>query len=169
MNFAGHIWSLAGFSTLVISGVGILHLRPWAWWLALCYVVFNLVHTVLFLGYEIGMVLPAMDALARNPRVDSHDFGVDLVAFVSVMRFFHVVAVVFLSLIGLYPLFVVSILFLPSTSQAFDPQTDDSTEKWARLRETSAGSEEDYSDIEERWHGRDDRFDDDARRKFGQR
>src|SRR5205823_6491680 len=45
---------------LIVSGIGLLLLKPWARWLCLIYAVLSIVAQLAVLGYSIGVMNPAM-------------------------------------------------------------------------------------------------------------
>jgi hypothetical protein len=96
---------------LLTGGIGLLNMQPWARWLSLVYAPISIVVRIVSFIYQIVWVMPATEALyAQNPALKGMSSFVTITGGVGS----------FLSLLFvLYPLTVLVILLLPSTTAAF--------------------------------------------------
>jgi hypothetical protein len=175
MTFLSHGLSVVGFVILIISGVGMLHLCRWAWGLAVVYVVWNLLHSIFFVWYHFGMVLPAMGDFIGQQAGGAGGM-MYLFPFTS-QRFFYQLSSAFAIVPGAYPILLLCLLFLPSVTTAFRPASDLPQVGWGPENEREQARrdrrEEDrrrYDDEDEEEHERPPprrpRRDDDDRRHW---
>ncbi len=96
---------------LIAGGIGLLKMQPWARWLSLVYAPLSILYHLASFLYSLILVMPATDKLyAQNPA---------LAAMSSFITFASGIGVFFALLIVIYPIAVIVILLLPSTSAAF--------------------------------------------------
>jgi hypothetical protein len=126
-----HAASVVGFTMLIISGAGLLHVRRWAWFLALVYVVWNVLHTIAFVTYNFGVLLPAMRDYVEQEmqKTPNGMFAV----FPSAWRLsFDRAWTIAWTIPGGYPIVVLCLLFVPPVSGAFRPEGDLPQVGWGR-------------------------------------
>jgi hypothetical protein len=166
LNLLSHVSSLVGFAMLVIAGAGLLHQRRWAWWLSLVYCLWNVLHTILFLVFHFGLILPAMDAFINKNHppgmLTPEGFAV------SWYRSVYVMQTVMMALAGAYPIVVAIFLCLPAVNAAFRTDSDLPPVGWEERGDSRPRRDDHRREDEERrrYDERryDDRDDDDRRR-----
>jgi hypothetical protein len=164
IGLLSHGLSLIGYTMLLVSGIGLLHVRRWAWVLALVYVVWNVLHTIFFVCYQFGVVLPVMDAFLEKHQNDA-GFAV---FFIRPEVFFYRFSTAMMTVAGGYPIVVLCLLFLPPVTGAFRAEEAD-------LPPVGWGEERDrerqrYEDDRRRYEEERRRHDDDdepPRRRWG--
>jgi hypothetical protein len=122
---------------LIVAGIGLLQMRPWARTLSLLYAVVSILYKIGSIVYVALYFLPAMQALAKE---FSGDDPVSKIMGLS-MQFSAYVGMGSLAAQMLYPVFVLIAMLVPSVAAAFrgeplakpvPPEAIEEEERWGR-------------------------------------
>src|SRR5262249_42384652 len=104
---------------MVVSGFGLLNMKPWGRLLALAYVGFSLIHKVIYVAYMYGVFIPA--------QVGFYDtqLGALPAQVVSIQKAALYFAPMFGLLFALYPILVLIFLTRPKVAAAFRPAAEE--------------------------------------------
>jgi hypothetical protein len=116
--FGFTVLSLAGYAMLLLAGVGLVYRRRWAWRLTLAFVILNVLHTVVYVIYQFGVVLPAVAAYAKSLAGPDAQPLAALTAALLPQQ--HAMNVLLYCLPVVSPIVVLCLMFLPSVRLALE-------------------------------------------------
>jgi hypothetical protein len=100
---------------MVVSGVGLLRMRPWGRFLSILYAILSIGIKVFALIYALGFSLPAI-----NKFMEMHPQSAQEVQLIFILlKMIAVITPVILLVYMIYPITVLIIMLLPSTRAAF--------------------------------------------------
>jgi beta-lactamase regulating signal transducer with metallopeptidase domain len=107
---------------LIIAGIGLLRLRPWARWLCIGYSIVTILSTVANTVYAILVVNPAVSqSLAEFPEKMSGPKGAGAPPMPMMTPGMNTTLSIFGAIIGMtYAIVLLVVLFLPHVSAAFN-------------------------------------------------
>jgi hypothetical protein len=116
--------SLAGSAVLcvlmLLSGIGLLAMRPWGRFVAITYAVLSILYTVASLVFTAAVVMPAMSEAIQD-LAGQGNAQAQLMA--QAMQIGMVAGLAIGALVVIYPIIVLVIMLLPSVRAAFRGET----------------------------------------------
>jgi hypothetical protein len=107
---------------LLASGVGLIRLRAWGWWLALLYGCVGLMHKVATGMYNVVFLLPVYQELADTQNLGGVSIGRSIDAAPTAQTVMAIVMVVMPFVLAFYPMAVLVVLSRPQVTAAFRRQ-----------------------------------------------
>jgi hypothetical protein len=116
----GMVSSLILSTLMIVSGIGLLQMRPWGRIVSIVYAVFSILNHIFTLIYTFAFTIPAMNAIfqdmaAKDPQAK---------AVTSIMEFAVIAGTIVAALFALYPVFVLIVMLTPSVANAFRQKLD---------------------------------------------
>ena len=101
--------------TMIISGIGLLRLRPWGRHLSVVYAISSIALRIFGIVYALAFTMPAFNEFLRVHQASSPEEQMVL----RFMKIFSVFPPIFGLLFMIYPIIVLVIMFRPAIAAAF--------------------------------------------------
>ena len=108
--------------TMIISGIGLLQLRPWGRHLSIVYALLSIALKLFGVVYTLAFTLPAINEFLRSHQPS----GPEEQMFLSFMRIFSLFPPILGLVFMIYPIAVLVIMFRPSIAAAFRGEESES-------------------------------------------
>jgi hypothetical protein len=126
--YAGLIGGLVSGAVCVVSGIGLLRLRPWARWVTIGYACYFIISDLAGFIYALTVLQPVMDQIIAEQALQPNLPVQGAMAFNIAMKITAIAP--YLSLVLLpYPIVLLAVMFLPNVREAFRRQASASAEE----------------------------------------
>jgi hypothetical protein len=116
--YGGLVLGLVSGTVCLVSGLGLLRLRPWARWLAIGYACYFIISDLAGFIYAVTMIRPVMEEVIAEQAQQANLPPQAATAFNISMKVASVAPYLTLVLLA-YPILLLVVMFLPSVRAAF--------------------------------------------------
>jgi hypothetical protein len=117
MQYGGLALGLIAGTVMLVGGIGLLRMRPWARWLSIGYACYNIVSSIIGFIFTLTVTLPAMREVLAEPLPQQAFSAMSMAEAMTTL-------ILYGSLVLLvYPIALLIVMFLPHVREPFRAQT----------------------------------------------